>query len=310
MNGAPHRDDLSGLRRTVRRRALGNLLLALLTAAKQSGGRLRVRPGDADSIFLHFSDVRTLVRAGGGLGFEPRDVLVALLCPPLWPFDRATSLQPVVLAPADLAHPNSDGHAYCLDLHGVSPERLPELLYDNLRLRSFRLDHCVDAAAAAFVRSRLDRLPVDSRPLLPEGALRNGRDGFRSVAASTRRDEEPARPAPGQLRVVDFVVGAFDVVLGGLSAPVFLRLAREGEGSVDEARAAYLRFADPRLRAARAGWIGGPGLVIERKDADRETLGREVLEIGHGLEALADEAIAQSFLRMQPPATQRPDPNG
>ena len=88
-----------------------------------------------------------------------------LACPPLWPLERQSALQPFVIAPADFAAPNSNGRAFCLDLAGIPPERLVHVLYDNVRLRQFRLDHCVDQDAAAFVRSRLASFPTDDRPL-------------------------------------------------------------------------------------------------------------------------------------------------
>ena len=61
---------------------------------------------------------------------------------------------------------------FCLETAGVLPQRLPTLLYDNLRIRAFRLDDAVDPAAAAFIRAQLDRFPADSRPLYPDEAER------------------------------------------------------------------------------------------------------------------------------------------
>lgn len=171
-----HRDadsaDLSILRRRVRHRALANLILLLLEEAQRTAGRLAVRPFSQDAVLLEYRDVRTLVRRGAIFTCAPRDCAVVLVCPALWPFDRAAALQPFIMAPSDFCHPNSDGHGLCLDLQGVLPQRIPGLLYDNLRLRVFRLDHHVDAQAAAFVRTHLADFPVDPRPLCAPEEIR------------------------------------------------------------------------------------------------------------------------------------------
>ena len=49
------------------------------------------------------------------------------------------------------------------------PARVAEVIYDNLRIRQYRLDHCVDADAASYVRARLDQVPADARPLYEGG---------------------------------------------------------------------------------------------------------------------------------------------
>ena len=159
--------DLEARRRAVRRRALANLVLVLREEAGRTAGRLAVRPFARDAVLLAFQDVRTLVRSGGVFALEPRDFSVVLYCPPAWPLDRGAPLVPVVISPPDFHHPNSDGHRLCIDVQGVLPERVPGLLYDNLRLHHRRLDHCVDFAAADFVRARPEEFPADRRPLVP-----------------------------------------------------------------------------------------------------------------------------------------------
>jgi hypothetical protein len=159
------RDGLDRLRLDVRRRATANLILGLLERSRDTAGRFTVRSAGTDALLLDYRDVRTVVRHGASFGFDVRDFTILLILPDAWPFERAAAPVPFVLAPADFAHSNSDGRAFCLDMQGVTPERVPELIYDNLRLRRFRLDHCVDAAAADFVRGHLDEMPVDPRPL-------------------------------------------------------------------------------------------------------------------------------------------------
>jgi hypothetical protein len=157
--------DLLCRRAAVRRRALGNLMLILADQAERCAGRFGVTPLREDAIGLEYHDVRTLVRRADGLETAARDFVLVLVCPALWPFDRGAALTPLVLSPDDFAHPNSDGHGICVDLAGVLPEQLPELLYDNLRLRRFRLDHPVDHAVASFVRTHLTEFPADTRTL-------------------------------------------------------------------------------------------------------------------------------------------------
>ena len=120
---------------------------------------------DCAAILLRYRDVQTLVRTDGTLAVAPRDFQVVIILPELWPFDREAALVPIVLAPADFAAPNSDGVSLCRDLRGVRPGRLAELLYDTLRLRDRRLDHCVDGAAAEWVRVHLRDQAADPRPL-------------------------------------------------------------------------------------------------------------------------------------------------
>ena len=161
--------DLERRRLAVQRRALANLVVALVEQARRSGGRFAIEPFPPAAALLRFSDVRTLVRRGGLFAIEPRDFGVVLACPPLWPLDRDGALQPLIVTPDDFRHPNSDGRFLCLDLRGVLPEPLPGVLYDDLRLRAWRLDHVVDTAAADFVRAHLADFPADPRPLLTAG---------------------------------------------------------------------------------------------------------------------------------------------
>jgi len=149
----------------IRRRAVSNLMLILLDQSRRSAGRCSVQPFAPDALRLAYRDIRTLVGRGNRLEIACRDFEVLLVCPPLWPFDRAAPLIPYVCAPDDFRHPNGDGHALCIDLAGVVPELVPGLLYDNLRVSHFRLDHCVDLQAAAFVRDHLPDFPADARLL-------------------------------------------------------------------------------------------------------------------------------------------------
>jgi hypothetical protein len=163
--------DLDDLRTSVRRRAVANFVLLLGAVARRTRGRLALRPVAGDALLLAYRDVRTLVRTAVGYRFGPRDVEVVIGIPSCWPFERAEALQPFIVRPDDFAHPNSDGRALCLDLQGVTPERLPGVLYDNLVLRSTRLDHCMDLMAADFVRTHLAEVPTDRRPLFPGEAM-------------------------------------------------------------------------------------------------------------------------------------------
>lgn len=159
--------SLVALRREVRRRAVANVTLILLDVARRCDGRLGVRALDQDTLLLEYRDVGSLARVGELFRVERRDFAVLLACPSRWPLDRAAPITPLIITPDDFAHPNSDGHGLCIDLEGVVPERIPALLYDNLRLRRYRLDHCVDAGAAAFVRGHLELFPADPRRLHP-----------------------------------------------------------------------------------------------------------------------------------------------
>ncbi len=151
----------------IRQRALANFVLIALEEAGKTAGRLSVRAGAPDTMLLRYRDVRTLVRRDDGFGFASRDFAVVLACPASWPFVRDAALVPLIVEPHDFAAPNSDGRRLCLDLRGVLPERIPGLLYDQFRMRAFRLDHAVDAAAADWVRAHLDDCPADPRPLYP-----------------------------------------------------------------------------------------------------------------------------------------------
>jgi hypothetical protein len=158
------RDTLRGI---IRRRALANLIIILMAEAQRTRGRFCVQPFGVDALRLDFFDVHTLVRQANAFRVEARDFSVVLGCPPLWPFDRESSLLPFIVHPSDFSHPNSNGREMCLDLRGVMPELLPGILYDNFRLRRVRLDHAVDPHAAAFVRSHLQSA-ADPRSLYPE----------------------------------------------------------------------------------------------------------------------------------------------
>jgi hypothetical protein len=159
-------ETLEARRLATRRRALSNMLLALDDDGRRTRGRLEVQ-GMPDGVLLRYRDVVTLVAGPGGLAVAPRDFQVLVICPPLWPFDREAALVPIVLTPLDFAAPNYGKNRLCLDVRGVRPRRLAELLYDNLRLRNRRLDHCLDPIAADYVRSHLPDGPADPRPLYP-----------------------------------------------------------------------------------------------------------------------------------------------
>jgi len=157
--------------REIRRRAQSNLILRLLDEAYRSEGRLRVESLAEGTIVLFYRDVRTLVCRRRVFEFATRDCAVAISIPDEWPFRRKAMLVPVLLHPRDFAHPNSDGHFFCIDTAGVRPARLPGLVYQNLALwpGHFRLDDCVDRAASEFVRAHLKDLPADPRPLVRDG---------------------------------------------------------------------------------------------------------------------------------------------
>jgi hypothetical protein len=158
-------------RLVIRRKAIANLILVLRAVAERSGGRFTVDAME-DGVVLRYRDVLTLVHDGETLAPASRDFTIFVLIPLLWPFDREAALAPLVIEPHDFRHPNSDSRLFCLDLRGIAPERLPELLYDNIRLRNRNLGHCVDRVAAGFVRDRFPDGPVDERPL---DAAREGR---------------------------------------------------------------------------------------------------------------------------------------
>jgi hypothetical protein len=285
----------------VRRRALGNLVLVLMAQAARSAGRLAVE-GAREAVRLRFRGVRTLVRRGGLFAFEHRNFSVLVVCPPGWPFARQAALVPFVAEPGDWAHSNSDGRGICIDLAGVLPERLAEIIYDVLRLKRRRLDHVVDGAAAAFMRSRVEELPSDPEPLFPAASESDEpEDGAARTAGCAVAD--PELPAlVGDLAVQglpdeDFVVGTVGVAMPVVDQPTFLRLAPLAGSPVDRARIRYLARARAELRAATAGWMAGPGLIVT-PDADRERLRDELSQVARGLAVLDDAAIAQSYLEM------------
>jgi hypothetical protein len=160
--------SLEAQRLSIRRRAFGNLLLGVRDEAERSNGRFDAEGLEEDALCLRYRDVRTLVRADAGYAEAERDFTVIVVAPPDWPFDREAALVPIVAAPGDFRAPNSNGHQLCVDTRGITPELLPGLIYDNLRLKRRRLDHTVDAAAAAFVRAHLPDRPTDPRPLARE----------------------------------------------------------------------------------------------------------------------------------------------
>ena len=293
-------------RRAVRREALANLLLTLMTDAERSSGRFLVEPWvGGDAVLLGFLDVRTLVRHHGLYGLDRRDVAVAIACPRDWPFDRAAALQALVLEPDDWAHPNSTGREVCLDLAGIVPGRLAETIYDVLRLRRMRLDHVLDGEAAAFVRSRLGEMPSDPRPLLAPPPSVEQSPPPRVVEAARvplAGDLERAlRPLATTLACVNSVVGVLAPRPPMLDEPAFLRLAVPAGEELDLARATYLLRSRRPLRACVAAWSNGPGVVVDPATAERHLLLEEMVQITRGLEALGDPVVARSYLELCPP---------
>ena len=297
--------DPVSLRRAVRRRALGNVIVVLLDVARRTAGRLAVQPLGDDAVLLAFSDVRTMVRDGGVFTFASRDFAVALAFPEEWPFRRAAMLRPVVLEPGDFRHPNSDGHMFCLDLAGVPPQRLPDLLYDNLALRGghFRLDHCVDPEAAAFVRARMASLPADPRPLAAPVAT-PASTSTRAPAmpeATPVRAETGDRPdaAPTRATIVDISIGETATRVSPLDGPSFLRLTLPAGQPIEGAQSRFMHVVAADLRAGEPAWLGGFGLMVKEPAAtDPRRLAREVHEVGVALRALADPIVARRYLEI------------
>jgi hypothetical protein len=318
--------DVDTVRHRVRRHALANLMLALLADARRSSGRFAAGPFAHDALRLEFRDVGTLVRHRGGFAFARRDFVVLLAVPPHWPFVRHAQLMPLVLEPNDFAHPNSDGRLICFDLQGVLPGRIPGLLYDNLRLRLFRLDHGLDFATADFVRARLNEVPADRRPLFADTGSGSGHevverpigDVVQPACEASLSDDRcfdvDHERAEGflDLPVIDLEVGVLGAAIPELSRPTFLRLARpvvpgsshrpgcapgqRPSHPVDRARAAYLESANALLGSARGTWHDGPGLVVEPTTVRCDRLRDEVFAVGHALLALGDERIARRYL--------------
>lgn len=281
--------DNSQSRREVRRQAFANFLLVLLEQAAGSGGRLSVRGLSSDAFEVILRDVRTLVRRGNGFAGEPRDFILLVGCPPEWPFDRGAALQPFIMQPDDVALPNSDGRGICVDLDGVLPERLLGVLYDTLRVRQYRLDHCVDFTAAAYVRAHQTIFPADPRPLLPT------REG--PSEAFIPADDEPAPGRECEHPVIDVAAGRLTVAVPPFDPPVFLRLGGCRSEIVDAARMTYLRSAGPRLRSGAAHWFDGPGLLV-RERCDAGGLAAELLAMARALRALEHEEVAASYLEV------------
>jgi hypothetical protein len=305
-------DHPDRLRPGLRRRALANLVLVLLEEARRGGGRLGVEPLGRDAVLLLYRDVRTLVRCGEIFTFAERDFAVALLCPPQWPFERSAALQPIILSPPDFAHPNASG-GICVDLEGITPERLPALLYDNICLRRFRLDHCLDSAAAAFVRAHLAEFPADPRPLSaprpncgdpPMASSQAPRCGIDAGEDQENGLNRPLLadglfpPGAAAAPIVDLVVGAFAARVPPLLGPTFLRLERPATPLIDRARATYVRAANAHLRCGRGLWLDGAGLAVDPATTDPTLLALELLALARALAALGDAAIAQSYLEM------------
>jgi hypothetical protein len=299
-------------RRAVRARALAALATTLLDQARASRGRLALRPMEKDALLLEVRDVATLVRQGGLYAIERRDFAVALVCPEEWPFARAASLAAWVLAPDDFAHPNSDGRGFCLDLAGILPEQVAPLLYDNLRLARFRLDHCVDRAAAAWVRGALADLPADRRPLLAEGtsaASEHAASRAFELDPATHASAAPTFAEPtdrAALLAVDVVSGTLATAVPPTAWPAVLRLARAVGDPVDRARSAFLAAAAAELRAGRPCWCGGPAL---RAESDSWQLASELHALARGVAVLGEPALAASFLEIIA-SRERTRPNG
>jgi hypothetical protein len=109
-------------------------------------------------------------------------------------------------------------------------------------------------------------------------------------------------PCPA-LPIVDLALGVLEAVAPPLVAPAFVRLfaataAPPAAPVVDRARATYLLTANARLRSGKGGWRDGPGLTVDPAYSDRTTLGGELFEVGHALQALGEERIARSYLEL------------
>lgn len=113
-------------------------------------------------------------------------------------------------------------------------------------------------------------------------------------------------------RVLDVAIGVMTTVLPELAPPVFLRLAPPDAEVVDHARQVYLRRANSALRLCVAGWRDGAGVLVDRTPADPAALAAEVHELGRGLRALGEPAVARSYLDLMTshiPAGDGPAPN-
>lgn len=108
----------------------------------------------------------------------------------------------------------------------------------------------------------------------------------------------PAAIPTHDIAVEDVAVGVFDVALGALSGPVFLRLATGHTDTVNRARATYVLVANALLRAGKGGWIEGPGLAVVGADAERTGLRAELYQMGQALAVLGDERRARSYLEL------------
>jgi hypothetical protein len=289
--------SLEARRHRVRCRALGNFTAGLMAQAARTGGRLRVVPGP-DGVLLGFQDVRTLVRDGRGFAFAVRDFVVILIAPAAWPFAREAALRPMVVSPSDWANPHSNGVGICVELEGIPPSRVPEVVYADLTLRRHRLEHAVDEECVRFVRAHLDLLPTDPRPLFPDdAAARPGPIVADAPAAGAWTPvADDAGGLPDVLPVVRHAPGGLGLAAPTLASPTFLRLAAPAGFEVDAARRAYLRRAGAACRAAIPGWLDGPGLAVDPRRADAAVLRRELDEVALAVDALGDPRVAASYL--------------
>jgi len=98
--------------------------------------------------------------------------------------------------------------------------------------------------------------------------------------------------------VLDVEAGMLGTALPPLTPPVFLRLQGPAGALVDGARRRFLACASADLNACSGGWHGGPGVFVDRPDQDRAALTAEVHEVARALRALADEAVARSYLEI------------
>ena len=186
---------------------------------------------------------------------------------------------------------------------------------------------CVSAAPTGDLRLRYEPSALAAEPIalarLAAVTLPPIRITLRAGVAAAEASCMPAElagvlgmlgdpAARAALPVEDLVVGLLAVAPPAVAAPVFFRLARAGNGPtcVDRAHACYLLVANARLRAARGGWIDGPGLAVDPSHPGREVLGAEISAIAEGLRALADPLVAESFLETcGPTVTSRSDHN-
>jgi hypothetical protein len=240
-------------------------------------GRFDVEGLEEDALCLGFRAVRTLVVPRPGYAEADRDFTVIVVAPPLWPFDREAALVPIVAAPATSGIRTATAIRSASTPRGVTPERLPGLLYDNLRLKNRRLDHTVDAAAAAFVRAHLPNRPTDPRPL------------------THRRDDDVSSWRP----IVDVQAGSWPRCCRGSPLPVFLRLAapvgqQHRPGSPDSISAPRTRRSAPARPAGGRRRRARGRHAAERRGADVRGARRR----SGVARALGDPTVADNFLEI------------